>query len=193
MLIFEEPYNCSPIILAVGNDASCRLTWPQAGVLFDIDGNGTRHWMAWSRAGDDIAFLVRDRNGNGLMDDGTELFGNHSILPSGERVTNGFEALAYYDRAEYGGNADGVVDARDAVWPELRLWIDWNHNGFSEPQELYTLDDFDVRGIPTSFELTNRKDAYGNVFRLRAACQMGSGVRQAYDVYFSAQPQRRPQ
>jgi hypothetical protein len=183
---------CSPIIIAVGNNSDYQLTSSQAGVLFDLDANGTVERVAWTKAWDTVAFLVRDRNGNGTIDDGTELFGNYSVLPSGQRAVNGFEALAYYDGPEYGGNNDGAIDARDPVWAELQLWIDWNHNGFSESGELYRPGDFGLTTISIDYRETNRTDAFGNMFRLMAPCQLGNKVRFGYDVYFSAKPQRRP-
>lgn len=183
---------CSPIIIAVGPGSDYRLTSATDGVRFDLDGDGVRERIAWTRAGDPVAFLVFDRNQNGLVDDGTELFGNHSVLPSGEPVTNGFEALRFYDRSENGGNGDGVIDYRDSIWNSLQLWVDWNHSGTSEPDELYSLSDFDLSSISLEFETISRADGYGNVFRLKAPCQMGARTRFGFDVFFSAKPQRRP-
>jgi hypothetical protein len=185
-------FECSPILIPVGPGSMVRLTSPQTGVWFDLSGDGIPQRIAWTHAGDPVAFLVLDRNGNGTIDDGTELFGNHTILTSGQKATNGFEALAYYDRPGYGGNGDGVIDSRDAVWTQLQLWIDWNHNGVSESNELYDLEDFDVWRIWLEYREINRSDAYGNVFRLQAPCQVGPAIRMGYDVYFSARPQRRP-
>ncbi len=184
--------DCSPILIPVGQNAEIRLTSARAGVWFDLDGDGKIDRVAWTRLGDTIAFLVRDVNGNGRIDDGTELFGNHTVLRSGQLAANGFDALADQDRPENGGNADGLIDSRDAIWPELRLWVDWNHNGVSEPIELYRLDEFQVTGISAVPRTTNRADAYGNVLRLQAPCQVGGKLRFGYDVYFSARPQRRP-
>lgn len=183
---------CSPIIVAVGADASYQLTSPQTGVLFDIDGNGIREWLAWTRIGDETAFQVYDRNRNGIIDDGTELFGNHSILPTGQKAINGFEALAFYDRIENGGNSDGQIDSRDAIWNSMELWIDWNHNGVSENAELFALDDYQLMNVSLAFHTIWRRDAYGNVFRLAAPCQLRGRTRQGYDVFFSSRPQRRP-
>jgi hypothetical protein len=148
--------------------------------------------IAWTQANDPVAFLVLDRNGNGQMDNGAELFGNHSIIPSGQPVTNGFEALAYYDRAEYGGNHDNQIDSQDAVWPSLRLWVDWNHDGLSQPNELSPLASWQLSSISLAFQTISRSDGFGNVFRLKAPCQLGPTKRFAYDVFFSAKPQKRP-
>ena len=123
-----------------------------------------------------------------MVDNGSELFGNHTFLPSGQVATDGFNALAYYDRPENGGNGDGRIDARDAVWADLLLWIDWNHNGISELGELYRPADFDLISISVNFRTVNRTDAFGNVFRLQAPCRLGPAVRFGYDVYFTSKP-----
>lgn len=72
------------------------------------------------------------------------------------------------------------------------LWIDWNHNGYSEADELYRLDQLGLTSISLAFRTINRQDAFGNVFRLVTSCQFGNKVRMGYDVYFSLRPQRRP-
>jgi hypothetical protein len=155
-----------------------------------MNADGIREPTAWTQAGDPIAFLVLDRNGNGNIDDGTELFGNHSVVPSGQPVTNGFDALAYYD--QHAGNGDGVVDSRDGIWSSLRLWIDWNHDGSTQNGELFALEDWQLSSISLQFQIVSRQDGYGNVFRLKAPCRVGAQVRFAYDVYFSMKPQKRP-
>jgi hypothetical protein len=184
------PDGCSPIIIAVGQSSNYQLTSAAEGVLFDMNADGIAEPMAWTRAGEPVAFLVLDRNGNGRIDNGGELFGNHSVLPSGQPVTNGFEALAYYD--QHSGNGDGVVDSRDGIWASLRLWIDWNHDGISQEGELYRMEDWLISSVSLQFQTVNRRDGYGNVYRLRAPCQLGQRTRFGYDVYFSMKPQKRP-
>lgn len=185
-------FECSPILIAVGGSANYSLTSPKSGVDFDLDADGIKERLAWTHAGDPVAFLVRDRNGNGSIDDGSELFGNHSILPTGERVTNGFEALAFYDVPANGGNGDSTIDRRDQVWPELKLWIDWNHNGLSEASELYPPAEFGLTAIALDYLVVRRQDGYGNIFRLKAKFHFGDTVRFGYDVYFSATKGGKP-
>jgi len=185
-------YECSPIIIPVGQSAQIRLTSPQAGVWFDMDADGRPDRVAWTTFGDPTAFLVRDVNGNGRIDNGAELFGNHTVLPGRGIALNGFDALAYYERVEAGGNADGVIDSSDGIWSDLRLWVDSNHNGISEAEELYDLGEFQLTAISVVPRVINRADAYGNVLRLQASCQVRGTIRFGYDVYFSARPPRRP-
>jgi hypothetical protein len=177
-------YCASPILLDV-DGTGFKLTSAAEGVRFDLFGNGHPIQTAWTTPGSTNAWLELDRNENGFIDDATELFG--TITPQPEsRSPNGFLALAVFDQNESGGNGDGVIDNRDAVFSNLLLWQDGNHDGISQPEELHHLADLGIGVIDLSYKESKRQDEYGNGFRYRAHVWDTKGVRGgrfAWDVY----------
>ncbi len=171
------------------NWARFHLTTAANGVMFDIAGDGSPIQLAWTAADSGNAFLALDRNNNGKIDSGRELFGNFTEQPeSPDR--NGYLALQEFDKPANGGNGDGIIDSRDAVYSKLLLWIDANHDGISQPNELHTLPQLGVFSISLRYHAEPFTDQYGNWFHYRAALnpdpQDGRSAdgRWTYDVFF---------
>jgi hypothetical protein len=122
------------------------------GVMFDHDGDGIANATQW--VGADDGFLVIDRNGDGVIDNGGELFGDSTPTASGGTAQDGFAALADYD-----SNGDGAVNASDANFSQLQIWRDLNQDGVSQGNELMTLAQAGIAQLNVaSTPVTNNPD-----------------------------------
>ena len=175
-----EMLDC-PLLISTEGD-KVKLTSAEHGVQFDLNADGIAERIAWTRRDADDAWLAMDRNGNGVIDDGSELFG--TATPAfGDRAepttAHGFAALQFLENPSYGASrADGVIDAADSAYSRLLLWIDRNHNGFSEDDELQRVPESNLIALFTEHRESRKRDRHGNEFRLRGRTrwQTGQGV-----------------
>ena len=108
-----------------------------AGAIFDLDGDNTKDQVAWNSSNDGL--LAYDANGNGVIDNGTELF---TPWFNGGEFANGSAALASLD-----GNGDGVIDAQDEAFAKLSIWQDTNGDGVTDAGELRGLADHGITSL----------------------------------------------
>jgi hypothetical protein len=152
----------TPIIIDT-DGSGFHLTSEAGGVMFDFYGTGQPIRIAWTDQGSTNGWLALDRNGNGKIDSAKELFGNITAQPT-SKDPNGFLALAVFD-----SNADGAINDEDTIWLKLKVWIDTNHDGISQPNELHSLDDVGIRQINLKYTDIPLVDQYGNKFRYKGS------------------------
>ncbi|HYC93736.1 MAG TPA: hypothetical protein VEO54_31325 [Thermoanaerobaculia bacterium] len=159
----EQGFGLDPLILDLNGDGiiTTSPSWP---VSFDLDGDGVASNMAWTNPFTEEGFLWVDLSPNGRVDDGRELFGTGTMMPSGQPAPDGFQALAIYDRAAYGGNDDWWIDRSDRIWGRLRVWVDRNHDGISAQDEIAPIHAHGVLGIDVRMSGSRPRtiDANGN-------------------------------
>ncbi len=169
----------SPIVLDLDGDGIQTVGQDQ-NFHFDIDANGFAEKTGWVSGTD--GFLVRDLNADGTINSGAELFGNHTLLESGDRAANGYEALKELDV-----NSDGLIDHEEAVAAGLKIWTDTNSDGISQASELRSLEEAGVAVIETEYDNTSEDDGLGNTIRQRAsAITLEGETIDTADVWFGA-------
>ena len=164
----------SPLVVDLDGDGVELYALGDYGSFFDLDGDGQAQLTGWVSPDDGL--LALDVNGNGRIDDITELFGSAD--------TDGFKVLAQYD-----GNSDGVIDANDAVFENLLIWTDVNSDGVSQASELHSLSDYDIASISLDTQLLDEEYIAGNQITHEATYTMTDGTeRQIVDAWFAYDP-----
>jgi len=169
----------TPIVLDLNGNGIQTLAL-SAGVKFDLLATGNTVNTGWVGGGDGL--LALDRNHDGVINDGSELFGSGTTLANGQKATNGYQALAELDT-----NGDGVIDSKDSLYGDLRVWVDANGDGVSQSGELKTLQQLGI----TQLNLDAKQDASlnnGNIVGATSTFQTADGqTHAAADVWFQMQ------
>ncbi len=161
----------TPIVIDLNGDGIQTLSRAHSTGAFDLLGTGKAIQSGWL-SGED-GFLAWDRNGNGRIDDISELFG-------GNNKGDGYAKLAAFD-----SNGDGVVDAHDAAFADLRIWRDANGNHQTDAGELMTLREAGVASISLAYQALPLMDGNGNLHLERGCATMADGSTvDMTDVYF---------
>ena len=172
-------YMSSPLILDLDSNGVQTLAMNNSFIHFDQDNNGFAERLGWVDPHDGL--LILDLNGNGKVDGGAELFGNHTHLKDGQLAENGFIALAMYD-----SNEDKRIDQRDPIWTRLRVWKDENSNGKTETGEWLTLKESNVRSLHLGYATRIVVDNNGNIHAQHGFFERLDGKLAALtDVWFS--------
>lgn len=164
-------YTYSPIVLDLNGDGIHSTALIDSKGSFDLFGTGHAVQSGWISSGD--AFLAVDANGNGRVDDVSELFG-------GADRGVGFAKLASFD-----SNHDGLVNSADAHFAELRIWQDLDGNHVTDAGELRTLAEAGIASLNTAF-VDQSIDQLGNVLgEAGSATRADGSAMDMVDVYFN--------
>ncbi|WP_160016445.1 calcium-binding protein [Pseudomonas sp. 8BK] len=155
-----------PLALDIDGDGVETVS-SDAGVTFDFDGDGLKTGTGWVKGDDGL--LVLDRNGNSVIDSGTELFGVDTIKSNGQKAKDGFDALRDLD-----SNVDGVFDAQDAEFANVRIWQDLNQDGVSQAHELKSLTEHNIVAVNLDSTKTNQ-GSNGNLISAVGTFVRGDG------------------
>lgn len=166
----------TPIVLDI-DDNGIQTVSVQDGVIFDVNYDGSVERTGWVGRGDGL--LVRDLNGDGVINNGGELFGEGTILANGQRASDGYEAMRALDL-----NFDGILDAKDATFSQLAAWTDKNGNGITESGEMTSLGELGITSLSLS-AVKSTETNNGNLIGLMGSYTTADGETHTMgDVWF---------
>ncbi len=163
------PTNYDPLVIDLDGDGIELIHPNDSNVFFNIGGNETEEKIGWVQPDD--ALLAMDINGNGQIDDISELFGNDTII--------GFEELAVLD-----SNSDGLINASDTQFSNIQVWQDANSDGHTDAGELNSLSYYGITEIDLAYDEVSQINN-GNLITEISAAMMNGEEHQVADVLFS--------
>ena len=171
----------TPVMLDLNGNGIQTLAL-NAGTQFDLAAQGTPQHVGWVAPTDGL--LVRDLNQDGIIQDGSELFGSSTVLPDGQTAQDGYQALKALD-----DNADGVLDSRDAAFASLQVWVDSDSDAFTDAGELKSLTDLNIASLNLQAQVGTAVDQ-GNLLGLVSSYQATDGTQHAMaDVWLQVKPE----
>ena len=156
-----------PLILDL-NGNGIETNGLEGGVQFELNTSGLQVKTGWVSSNDGL--LVWDRNNDGHINDASELFGNHVLMNNGSISQNGFAALSDLDT-----NKDNFVSSDDEAFKNLRVWRDLNQDGISQENELFTLNDLDIKLLNLNYSDVNTNLDNGNIISQIGAYEKNDG------------------
>lgn len=158
-----------PIVLDLDGNGIELTSREDSNVYFDMDGDGIRELTGWVSPTDGL--LAIDGNSNGQIDNINELIGDLGQSGFGELIT-------------YDLNSDSIINASDAVWSQLRVWVDANSDGRTDAGELRTLASLNIRSIDLNYTAVNFT-AEGNLIHEQSVFEYTNGTTGlAADIWF---------
>ncbi|MBD2798274.1 hypothetical protein ID856_17400 [Xenorhabdus sp. 18] len=168
----------TPLIIALSEDGIFTLP-DNDTIYFDHNNDDINESTGWIT--NSSAFLVWDKDNNGIIDNGNEMFGNNTLIESGEYARQGFDALSNYD-----SNYDGIIDNQDEIWPLLSLWHDKNIDGKTDIGELIKIEQSGIKSIDLNYKENGIEDENGNIFLLTSSVLWNDGsYTEISDVIFN--------
>ena len=161
----------SPLVLDLDGDGVELTSLSTSQAAFDLDADGFAEHTGWVKADDGL--LVLDRDGNGRIDDISELFGS-------DTAADGFIKLAELDQ-----NGDGLIDAGDAHFADLRVWTDQDQDGFSDGTELKSLQELNVASISLDAQAVSQTIEGNSVSAIASYTRTDGTTGAVADVWFA--------
>ena len=153
----EQNRRIDPLVFDLGGDGITTVSLEESNAFFDLDNNGFAEKTSWVSAKEGL--LAYDKNGDGIINGGNELFGDRTLMEDGKTLaSSGFAALAEYD-----DNKDGKIDRNDAIYTLLRIWQDADGDGIASAGELKQLVDLGIVSVGLSYSNTGVTDSANNI------------------------------
>ena len=174
---FQLTIAATPLALDLNGDGIQTVSIHE-GTQFDLLDTGEKQNVGWVSKEDGL--LAMDLDGDGLINSGAELFGDRTVLADGSRALDGWAALRAMD-----SNHDRVIDANDANFDKLQVWVDADGDGVSDAGELRSLADHNIVSIDLNADQTV-VEQNGNVVQAFSTYTTTDGVtHEVADVGFA--------